>query len=305
MNTDRHRYFSKISASLFLCGLILLFASNFSAQSAEQLEYYSDRIRSGNTEVKRDALFELRNFQSASASRVAVPALNDSSEIVRATAAYSVIFLPQNEAAQVLVPLLSDESEFVRREAAYALGRVGNPQAVPKLLDILQRDKELEVRTASAVALGKIGDVSAIDELTAILQKKPKEKEEFLRRAAARSIGQIAQFLQTNEIQKATPEDFLPRKYQNIEKPRYENLVQNFPVFRPAINVLTNSLQNRKEFRDVKREAAFALGEIGNESAVPVLQANLNAEDYYLAEIAEHSLWKIAVYKDYRESNKN
>lgn len=302
INTNEHRYLLKVSAFLCLCGLIFLFSANSFTQTNEQLKFYADRIEFGETEVKRDALFELRNFASEAASRVAVSSLRDSSEIVRATATHTVIFLPKDEAAQALLPLLNDKSEFVRRETAYALGKVGNPNTVSQLINLLQRDKIPEVRTASTVALGKIGDVSAIYELIKILQRKPKEKEEFLRRASARSIGQIAQFIQTQETQKTTPEDFLPRKYHEIEKPRYENLIETFPVFHSAINILTNSLQNKKEFRDVKREAAFALGEIGNEIAVPVLQANLNAEDYYLAEIAEQSLWKISVYKEFRES---
>jgi HEAT repeat protein len=295
-------------AKIFVCLCVVFFVCfvvKSSAQTAEQLEYYSGRIEFGDTEVKRDALFELRNFESEAASRVAIPALRDLSEIVRATATHTVIFIPKDEAAQLLSPLLSDRSEFVRRETAYALGKVGSPQVVSQLINLLQKDKDLEVRTASAFALGQIGDVSAINELVKILQRKPKEKEEFLRRSSARSIGQIAQFIQTLETPKTTPEDFLPRKYHEIEKPRYENLVETFPVFRSAINVLTNSLKNKKESRDVKREAAFALGEIGNETAIPVLQANLNGEDYYLAEIAEQSLWKISVYKEFRESSEN
>ena len=319
MGSDKIEKFSKSSlmkkakvknkkAKIFVCLFFVLFvcfAGKLPAQTVEQLKFYADRIEFGETEVKRDALFELRNFESEAASRVAVPTLKDTSDIVRATATNTVIFLPKDEAAQALLPLLNDTSEFVRREAAYALGKVGNPNAVSRLINLLQRDKMPEVRTATAVALGKIGDVSAVDELIKILQRKPKEKEEFLRRASARSIGQIAQFIQTQETQKTTPEDFLPRKYHEIEKPRYENLIETFPVFRSAISFLTNSLQNKKEFRDVKREAAFALGEIGNETAVPVLKANLNAEDYYLAEIAEQSLWKISVYKEFRESDKN
>ncbi|MDM7922537.1 MAG: hypothetical protein QUS14_09590, partial [Pyrinomonadaceae bacterium] len=44
-------------------------------------------IRSGDVEAKREALFQIRNLRSAEASRLAIPALKDANEIVRATAA--------------------------------------------------------------------------------------------------------------------------------------------------------------------------------------------------------------------------
>ena len=90
------------------------------------------------------------------------------------------------------------------------------PPQIP-FWNFLQKDKIFEVRTASAVALGEIGDISAIGALIKILQKKPNETEEFLRRAAARSVGQIAQIVQTNEEKVLTPENFLPDRYKDLK----------------------------------------------------------------------------------------
>jgi len=277
--------------SLFLCVLCAL-AGNSLAQT--ELETLVEKINRGNTEQKRDALLEIRDFRSESASRIAVPALKDSSEIVRASAAFSVVYLLKNEAVQNLLPLLQDKSALVRRETAYALGKVGASQAFNPLVQILQKDKVLEVRNAAIVALGEIGDAAAIAELTKILERKPQAKEEFTRRSAARSTGQIAQIIQTNEAQVLTPESFLTDQLKFIEKTNRPKLIETFPTFRAAINVLIQTLQNPKEFDDVKREAAFALGAIGDQSAVPILQANLNNQDYYLAKIAKESLQKIS-----------
>lgn len=293
--------------SLFFV-FFVFFAGNIFAQTPEQIEYLQNRIQIGNAEVKREALFQIRNYRTTTASRIAVPALKDSDETVRATAAYSVIFLPADEAVQVLLPLLKDKSILVRKEGGYALGEVGSPLAVNFVLQTLTRDKNIEVRNAAATALGKIGDISAIGELIKILQKKPKEKEEFLRRSAARSIGQIAQKVQTLEIQKATPEDFLPQEYQDFKIPRYPYLSKTFPIFLQANAVLLKILQDKKEYRDTKREAAFALGEIGEEKSIAVLQKNLNEEDaFYLAEIAERAVrqinFLIAYRKRLKESN--
>jgi HEAT repeat protein len=130
-----------------------------------------------------------------------------------------------------LLPLLGDKAELVRREAAYALGAVGSPAAVNPLLQILERDKVLEVRGAAAVALGQIGDVSAVPALMRILRNRPREREEFIRRSAAKSIGQIAQAAQFHEITFNAPKSFLPDKYKIFQYPRYEYLIEKHPVF--------------------------------------------------------------------------
>jgi HEAT repeat protein len=286
----------------FLCVLCAFAANSLSQDNVfnqDSIDFLplkislQEAIQSGSVEQKREALFQIRNFKSIETSRIAIPALNDKSEIVRATATFSVIFLPKDEALSRLLPLLTDKKELVRREAAYALGKVGNASAVNPLLKILQKDKVLEVRAASTVALGEIGDASVVSELVKILQRKPSIKEEFLRRSAARSIGQIAQIIQTNITKVLTPENFLPDKFNSIEKPKYPRLVESFPIFRDATNVLIQTLQKMKESDDVRREAAYALGEIGNALAIPVLQTNLNAKDYYLAKICAEALEKI------------
>jgi len=289
--------------SLFLCVLCVLAGNSFTQENvstqkqinwAAESTFLSQKIANGTNEQKRDALAQIRNLKSASASLLAVSALTDSSEIVRASAAFSVIYLPKNEAVQNLVPLLQDKFSLVRRETAYALGKVGASQAVNQLLQTLQKDKVLEVRNAVIIALGEIGDAAAVAELTKILQRKSQTKEEFSRRSAARSIGQIAQIIQTGEVEVLTPESFLTDPFKSVEKPNRPKLIETFPTFRAAINVLIQTLQNSKESDDVKRETAFALGAIGDQSAVPILQFNLNNQDYYLAEIAKESLRKIS-----------
>jgi len=304
-------FFIDLSASVgvrrrfcfFLCALCVLAGNSLAQDTVLTLEEYNripvaarlqETIKSGNTEQKRDALLQIRNLKTVEASRLAVPVLSDKSEIVRASAASSVIFLPPDEAAQMLLPLLQDKSVLVRKEAAYALGKTRSPQAARPLLETLRRDKIQEVRDAAAVALGETGDAAAIDALTQILQRRPRAEEEFFRRAAARSIGQIAQIIQTNENQTITPENFLPDQLKETIKPIYKNLAAAFPPFRAALPVLIQALENPREFDDVKREAAFALGTIGDESAIPILRASANDKDYYLAEISREALEKLS-----------
>ena len=264
--------------------------------SAQNLDFLSEQIQRGNTEQKRSALFTIRNLKNQQASKIAVPALKDDLEIVRASAAYSVIYLPEAEAVNVLLPNLADKSVLVRRETAYALGEVRSIQSVDSLLIILQKDKIYEVRTASAVALGKIGDISGIVELNKILQRKPIQKEEFLRRASARSIGNIAENLRSLDATTYTPEDKIFINPIEDEKRDRQTFAEKYPIFRSAVKTLIELLQNPNEFEDVRRESAFALGAIGDLAATSILQTNINSEDYYLAEISRSALEKIAVY---------
>lgn len=277
--------------SFFVC--VQLFVFTAAAVYSQDLEGYRRAIVSGDTEQKREALFQIRNLRSEDASRVAVPALRDSNEIVRATAAASVVFLPPDEAAAAILPLLNDKAEFVRKEAAFALGEVGNPAATAALVSTLQRDKQPEVKTAAAAALGKLGDRAALGPLTILLQKRPVPEEEFLRRSAARSIGQTAQIIQTGTRRVVTPRNFLPEDIKKAEQPAYTDLAAAEPAFRTAADVLAEVLQNRSETDDTRREAAFSLGAIGDMRALQLLRRFLNSEDRYLAEICREAITKI------------
>lgn len=290
-----NRRFS-LCGALFFC-VLCAFAGNSFAQNLDAL---TEQVKRGDAEQKRDALLQIRNIESESASRAALPALKDSSEIVRATAAASIVFLPKSEAVQTLLPSLRDKSALVRREAAYALGTVGDAQAIEPLLKVFQTDKILEVRNAAIVALGNIGDASAVNDLVKILEGKPQAKEEFTRRSAARSIGQIAETIQTGKRVVATPENFLPEASKQNGASNRRNLVSDYPMFQAAVGVLITTLSNANEFPDARREAAFALGAISSGDAITILQANANAEDYYLAEICREALNKISGVSDYQ-----
>ena len=204
-----------------------------------QLEIEKQRLRLGSVEIedRREALAHLRALAHPAASRVALSALSDPAPIVRATATAAVVYLPADESAASLIPLLSDKEEFVRQQAAYALGQTRSRVAVAELIERLA-DKMDSVRGAAAVALGEIGDASAVTTLSAVLsgqpvvtaaKKKAKSKREsnpFVLRAAAHSLGQIGS--------------------------------------RASVPVLIVVLQDEKAESDVRREAAFALGAIGD-----------------------------------------
>ncbi len=236
-----------------------------------EIEKQRQRLTSLEVEERRDALMRLAALRHPDSSRAAVPALNDSWAIVRATAAGAILWLSAEESAGLLTPLLDDKDEFVRQEVAYAVGRTGSRSGVGPLAERLLRDKKPGVRGAAAVALGQIGSEAAVPYLSMVLSpetplpmdvkmKGPKRKEEnvFVLRAAARSLGQIAS--------------------------------------RDGLAALVAVLRNEKTADDIRREAAIALGRIGDRSAVPALQGILTAQDPHLSQAAYDALRKISSF---------
>lgn len=64
----------------------------------------------------------------------------------------------------LLAALRSEEKKLVARSVV-ALGNLGNPEAVPDLIDMLQTNADRIVRAVAAEALGKIGDPDSVEAL--------------------------------------------------------------------------------------------------------------------------------------------
>jgi len=271
---------------LFRAGSLVLLAAMFGAgevtarhsivdQRNEQLtpiqrelERQRQRLKSEEIEDRRDALMRLGKLKRTDASRIAAGGLTDVAPIVRVAAAHAVLSLPPAEAAGLLIPLLQDKIEFVRRETAYALGETRSHSAAASLESVLLNDKETGVRAAAAVALGEIGDESSVQSLAQVLSGQPEKKKkkakagtnEFVMRAAARSLGQIKS--------------------------------------RSSVGVLIATLTNDSNDSDVKREAATSLGLIGDPSAAPALEAAFTSGDPYLSEAARAALRRLRATKN-------
>jgi HEAT repeat protein len=258
--------------------------------SGQRLDELAAAVKTGNSEQKRDALMMLRGLCTEAASRAALPALADPDPMVRATAASAVLSLSPAEAVTALSPLAKDKDPFVRREALFALGAIGDAQAVPVLIASLKGDSDLEVRAAAAAALGMAGDLSALESLTLVLAKKPSSDSEFIRRASARSLGQVAEAARTGHRPRVTPASFLPQEYKSASLKALPS--NELALFGKTVEVLLRVLADQKEAADTRREAAFALGAIGHPSAVAKLRGYSSADDPYLAEICREALLK-------------
>lgn len=233
-----------------------------------EIEKQRQRLNSTEVEERRDAVMRLAALRHPDASRAALSALKDAFPIIRATASGAVLGLPADESAAALVPLLNDKNEFVRQEAAYALGQTRSKSAVAPLMERLTREKKDGVRGAAVVALGRIADESAVVSLAHVLspntglagrkknQRNSRKENVLVLRAAAHSLGQIAS--------------------------------------RAGLPALLATLEDEKTADDVRREAARALGLIGDPSAVPALRKVLASPDPYLSIAAHEALRRIS-----------
>lgn len=254
--------------ALSFCFSSLITVATLQPQTTVQaeIEKQRQRLSSGDVEDRRDALMKLGVMNRTAASREALIGLSDASPMIRAVAAKAILSLPASESVGALTPLLSDKDEFVRREAAYSLGLTKSKSATQALIGLLSNDKEDGVRAAAAVALGDIADEAAVVSLATVLapelvtqqtkRKAKAEKNIFVLRAAAKSLGQIKS--------------------------------------RAGVPALVAALGNDRQVDDVRREAALALGMIKDPASLPALRSAENSSDPYLARAASESVKKIS-----------
>ncbi len=253
-----------LSASVVTFGQDSAGASSAALQA--QIEKQRQRLSSNEEEERRDAVMRLGALHHPTASKAAASALADISVAVRVAAAIAVLSLSPDESSSLLLPLLADKIPFVRQEAVYALGQTDSKSAVAPLTTLLAIEKDSGVRGAVAVALGELGDETAVVPLAVLLapelstattkkKKSSNAENEFVLRAAARSLGQIGS--------------------------------------RSGVPALMTALQNEENAIDVRREAATALGRVGDRSAVAALRNALTSGDPYFAAAAELAIRRI------------
>jgi HEAT repeat protein len=261
----RFKRFGLVALLLLIGSGALVAAQNNLTPLQQKIEAQRQRLSSADAEERRDALMKLRTIKHPDASRAATAALNDEVPMVRVSAAHAILWLPADEVVTLLTPLLVDKLEFVRREVAYALGETHSRSAVTPLANLLNTDKEVGVRAAAAVALGQIGDETAVPALAQVIsanQVQPKKKareNEFVVSAAAESLGKIRS--------------------------------------RAGVSPLLTALANEANPLEVRRASATALGLIGDQSAVPALQAAYASDDPYLHQAAREALRRLRATK--------
>jgi putative membrane-bound dehydrogenase-like protein len=122
----------------------------------------SDAVRGApSAEARRDAVWAATRIDGDDARAVARAALADPDEMVRQVALHSISVRRDREAVPALIGMLKNPSLPNRRAAAEALGRIGDPSAVPVLLDVLVGISDRVLVHSLTFALIEIADPRA------------------------------------------------------------------------------------------------------------------------------------------------
>jgi HEAT repeat protein len=181
---------------------------------------------------------------------------NDETGGVRWKAAEALSKLGTHSVAGLIGALQHDDDD-VRWKAAIALGEIGDPQAIPPLINLLC-DDDRYVRSRAAYALSMIGE-PAVDPLICALR----EGDGNLRWGAAIALGKIQNPRAIDPLIRA-----LADKYENV---RAESAAALAAIGKPALGPLLQFLK----FSDgaMRLEIVTALGELHDTGAIqPLIQ---------------------------------
>ncbi|MDD1674600.1 MAG: HEAT repeat domain-containing protein, partial [Methanomicrobiales archaeon] len=159
---------------------------------------------------------------------------------------------------QILASVRSRNRD-IRLGLIEALGEIGDPSAVPVLLELL-KDGSLEVRWAVAIALGEIGDPRAIPALVTAVQ----DTDKYVRYGAAISLEKVGW----------SPRNDVERAWLAVGKQHWDEISKIGPA---SLDPLANAFRDRNA--DVRVKVIEVLGELASADATPVLMQALRDEN--------------------------
>ncbi|RMG60856.1 MAG: HEAT repeat domain-containing protein, partial [Deltaproteobacteria bacterium] len=200
-------------------------------------------------------------------------------------------WIGEKSAASPLLDALGDVNPEVRAKAAGALGRLKDPRAIPRLVEMLVSDPVPFVRVRTAQALGQIGHPSIIDYLVNILR----DPEWWVRVRAVEALEQMGQPAIPSLLAALEDEDEEVRKKaaQALERMGYvERVMAGYgeEEFRPELRKIlflilkagvTESISERVLTSEgiLQKRLIRLLGEAGEKKSAGVLVELLRKTD--------------------------
>jgi HEAT repeat protein len=178
-----------------------------------------------------------------------------------------------------LIQALDDPSADVRLVAAWALGEIKDPASIDPLIEALD-DEDLYVREMVVLALGEIEDRSAAGALEQVFDDSPD-----LRAPAVWALGEIYEVTAEEITQQLdprwTPSDTVSRDLWAGELNLRRRLSPRGDDIKETIELLLNG--NAGE----RRNAAHALGTMGQDDAYETLSSTITAVDALLVALRD------------------
>ena len=159
-----------------------------------------DALNDDDEQVRRDAALVIIKIWKPHALK---EALWHRDWRVREAAVWAYGQSKYSGAVPSLIELLYDEERNVRLSVVKALGHIGDPRAVPGLLQCIQIERDEQVLILSIVALGEIGNAEAVETLTDRLVNG----DETFREATAKALGSIGHHSALESLRMALDND--------------------------------------------------------------------------------------------------
>lgn len=250
-------------------------------------EFIDNAIKDEDKLVRKEAGKALQNLSESRRERAfesLISALDNEDDEVRRLAAESVGLFDCEKAVFPLINALKSKDATVRRFAAETLGRIRSKKALNPLIKVLAFDSAGSVKDEAARALGRIKSRRAVKPLIDALMDRNNEG----RSGAAEALGRIKAENAVDHLIAALADmdDFTrlaAAKALGRIKPK------------KAIEPLINRLYDRNRF--VKAEAAGVLKKICTEEDSARLQALLDSEDEFVANLSFEILEGIEMEK--------
>jgi len=218
---------------------------------------------------------EVSRQADAEVSRLANQ-LKSPDEEARRDAAFQLTQLKGDAASAALVSALTDPSPRVRAAVAAALGERAEQPVESSLASRLFADKDKFVRKTIAYALARF---SGSDRAAALISAL-KDKDPEVRGAAAVSLGDHADASAVNALSTC-----LSDKSPFVRAQAAHALGMNKRDAMQTVPALINVLEKDSD-EEAKRQAATALGQIGDRSSLSALERARRDKDPYLVRAA-------------------
>ncbi len=223
-------------------------------------------------------------------------ALNSAEEDERLGAVLNLAATGSPAAVPALTRSANDSSGLVRAAAIDGLSLLADASVIPLVATHLTTDKDVMVRKTSAYALGKLQ--SRIDRNQALTPSEPRQatpalvaslndKKDEVRGAAAVALGEYKDRAAVEPLTRS-----LKDKSDFVRAYAAHALGVNGRASAQAVPMLVNLLRSDQNLK-VKREAAVALGLIGDGSALSALKEAQISDDPYLSRAALEAIEKI------------
>jgi len=206
--------------------------------------------------------------------------IKSSDQEERREAALRLTHLDGSAALSALTSALTDPMPGVRAIVVACLGERSDTSIVPLIAARLASDKDAFVRKSAAYALAKF----AGDARTSSLISALKDKDLEVRGAAAVSLGDHSDASAIGALASA-----LSDKSAFVRAQSARALGVNGRAAVQTVSALIGLLDADPDI-DVKRQAATAVGLIGDRSALPALERAGRDGDVYLAQAARDAI---------------